>query len=159
MSPNSKFWCKWKVKVLVTQSCLTLSPMDYSHEAPLSKDFPGKNTRVGCHLLVQGIFPTRDRTWVSCIAGRFETSGKPKILVGIVKMSFKKVITIHTSTKRKSATWLTPLKILDSISLVNLWQMIGKMYCYHYFHLQFWIISKVQYLHIFIGHLYFSVNF
>ena len=30
-------------------------------------DFPGKNTGVGCHFLLQGIFPTRDWTQVSCI--------------------------------------------------------------------------------------------
>ena len=29
-------------------------------------DFPGKNTGVGCHFLLQGIFPSRDRTHVSC---------------------------------------------------------------------------------------------
>ena len=33
-------------------------------------DFPGKSTEVGCHCLLQGIFPTRDRTRISCIAGR-----------------------------------------------------------------------------------------
>ena len=31
-----------------------------------SWDFPGKNTRVGCHFLIQGIFPTQDWTHVSC---------------------------------------------------------------------------------------------
>ena len=36
-------------------------------------DSPGKNTGVGCHALLQGILPTRDRTQVSCIAGRFFT--------------------------------------------------------------------------------------
>ena len=42
-----------------TQSCLTLcDPMDCS-QAPLSMDSPGKNTRVGCHVLLQGIFPTQ----------------------------------------------------------------------------------------------------
>ena len=31
-----------------------------AHQAPLSMDdFPGKNTRVGCHLLLQGIFLTQ----------------------------------------------------------------------------------------------------
>ena len=30
-----------------------------AHQAPLSKDFPGKNTGVGCHFLLQGIFPTQ----------------------------------------------------------------------------------------------------
>ena len=42
------------------QSCLTLcDPMDYS--LPGSSypwDFPGKNTGVGCHFLLQGIFQT-----------------------------------------------------------------------------------------------------
>ena len=31
---------------------------------------PGKNTGVGCHFLLQGIFQPRDWTWVSHIAGR-----------------------------------------------------------------------------------------
>ena len=30
-------------------------------------DSPGKNTGVGCHALLQGIFPTQYRTQVSCI--------------------------------------------------------------------------------------------
>ena len=30
-----------------------------AHQAPLSMDFLGKNTRVGCHAFLQGIFPTR----------------------------------------------------------------------------------------------------
>ena len=39
-------------KVLVTQSCLTLwDPMDSS--------LPSKNTGLGCHSLLQGIFPTQ----------------------------------------------------------------------------------------------------
>ena len=36
-------------------------------------DSPGKNTGVGCHFLLQGIFPPRDRTHVSDTAGRFFT--------------------------------------------------------------------------------------
>ena len=64
----------------VAQSYLTLcDPMDCSllgssvHEDSPS---PGKNTRVGCHALLQGIFPTsqpRDQTQVSHIAGGFFT--------------------------------------------------------------------------------------
>ena len=30
-----------------------------SYQAPLSMDSPGKNTGVGCHFLLQGIFPTQ----------------------------------------------------------------------------------------------------
>ena len=32
-------------------------------------DFPGKNTGVGCHFLLQGVSQPRDGTWGSCIAG------------------------------------------------------------------------------------------
>ena len=32
-------------------------------------DSPGKNTRVGYHALLQGIFLTQNQTQVSCIAG------------------------------------------------------------------------------------------
>ena len=100
---------------LVAPSCLTLGdPMDYTG-SPVHGDFPGKNTGVGCHSLLQGIFPTqrmnlglphcrwilyrlsqqgsprilewvaypfsrgsswaRNGTGISCIAGRFFTSG------------------------------------------------------------------------------------
>ena len=34
---------------------------------------PGKNTGVGCHILLWGLSPPRDQTWVCCIAGRFFT--------------------------------------------------------------------------------------
>ena len=38
-------------------------------------DSPGKNTGVGCHALLQGIFLTRDRIRVSCVScGVFITS-------------------------------------------------------------------------------------
>ena len=46
---------------LVSQSCLTLcNPMDCSPPgSSVHGDSPGKNTRVGCHALLQGIFPTQ----------------------------------------------------------------------------------------------------
>ena len=44
----------------ISQLYLTLcDPMDCSHQAPLSMGFPDKNTGVGCHFLLQGIFPTQ----------------------------------------------------------------------------------------------------
>ena len=53
---------------LVAQSCLTLcDSMDYS--PPALGGSSGKNTGVGCHALLQQIFPTA----VSHIAGRFFT--------------------------------------------------------------------------------------
>ena len=46
---------------LVTQSYLTLGdPMDCSPPgSSVRGDSPGKNTGVGCHALLQGIFPTQ----------------------------------------------------------------------------------------------------
>ena len=46
---------------LVTQLCLTLwNPVDCSPPgSSVHGDSPGKNTRVGCHDLLQGIIPTQ----------------------------------------------------------------------------------------------------
>ena len=40
-------------------SCVGLfaTPWTVAHQAPLSRNFPGKNTAAGCHFLFQGIFP------------------------------------------------------------------------------------------------------
>ena len=40
-------------------------------------DLPGKNSRRGCHFLLQGILPNKDRAWVSCTTGRFFTTETP----------------------------------------------------------------------------------
>ena len=49
------------VLCLVTQSCLTLcNPMDCSPPGySVHGDSPGKNTGVGCHFFLQGIFLTQ----------------------------------------------------------------------------------------------------
>ena len=53
------------VCVLVTKSCPTLAtPWTVARQAksarlPCPWDFPGKNTRVDCHSLIQGIFSTQ----------------------------------------------------------------------------------------------------
>ena len=46
---------------LVTHLCLTLcDPMDCRPSGNyVHGDSPGKNTGVGCHALLQGIFPTQ----------------------------------------------------------------------------------------------------
>ena len=50
------------VCVLSCLSCLTLcNPMDYSLPgSSVHGDSPGKNTGVGCHALLLGIFPTQE---------------------------------------------------------------------------------------------------
>ena len=55
--------CVLKMKVLISQSCPTLcKPMDRSLQPArllCPWDFPGKNTGVSCHSLLQGTFPTQ----------------------------------------------------------------------------------------------------
>ena len=60
-SPCPNCWSSYlgmwggKLKVLVAQSCLTLcEPVDCSLPGPWNS--PGKNTGVGCHFLLLGIF-------------------------------------------------------------------------------------------------------
>ena len=52
------------IKLLFSDlSCVQLfsDPMDYSPPSPFCPwDFPGKNTKVGCHFLLQGIFLTQE---------------------------------------------------------------------------------------------------
>ena len=43
---------------LASQLCLILAT-PWSQQSPLSMEFPSKNNGVGCHLLLQGIFPTK----------------------------------------------------------------------------------------------------
>ena len=55
------------------QSCPTLcDPMDPA-KVHCPWDSPGKNTGVGCHALLQGIFQPRDQTQLSYTAGGFFT--------------------------------------------------------------------------------------
>ena len=49
--------------------------------SPAHEDSPGKNTGVGCHALLQGIFPTQDRTRSPALQAdslSSEPPGKPK---------------------------------------------------------------------------------
>ena len=38
---------------------LFATPQTVAHQSPHPWDFPGKNTGVGCHALLQGIFPVQ----------------------------------------------------------------------------------------------------
>ena len=49
----SNAW-KWKVKVKsLSRSQLLATPWTAAYQAPLSTDFPGKSTGVGCHCLLR----------------------------------------------------------------------------------------------------------
>ena len=62
---------KWK---WLSRVQLFATPWTVAHQVPLSMgDSPGKNTGVGGHALLQGIFSTQGSNLVSRIAGRFFT--------------------------------------------------------------------------------------
>ena len=67
--------CVCECVYLVAQLCPSLcNPMDCSLPGFfVHGDYPGKNTGVGCHALLQGIFPTQVLNQVSHIAGGFFT--------------------------------------------------------------------------------------
>ena len=65
-----------------------MAPWTVAHQAPLPWNFPGKNTGVGCHSLLQSIFQLRERTRVSCdsclgrwILHYYSYLGRPKFYV------------------------------------------------------------------------------
>ena len=67
MKVNTHTWCVSMcqpvhiVQYSVSHSVMSDSeiPWTVTHQAPLSLEFPGKNTGVGSHSLLQGIFPTQ----------------------------------------------------------------------------------------------------
>ena len=82
-APDSIHWPHSKLMVsdpsgkLVYVSCSVVSDSLRPHGLSSARllhpwTSPGKNIGVGCHFLLQGIFP-RDWTLVSCTAGRFFT--------------------------------------------------------------------------------------
>ena len=71
--------CLPSLAVLVAQSCLTLC----DPRLRCSWDFPGKNTGMGCHFLLQGIFPTQGLNPMSpqlqADSLLYEPPGKPQL--------------------------------------------------------------------------------
>ena len=66
------FWILSPSHLIMSDSFFA-APWTVTHQAPLSVDFPGKNSGVDGHFLLQGIFPTQGSNPVSCIAGRVFT--------------------------------------------------------------------------------------
>ena len=65
--------CAVKVCLCCAQlmGCVRLfaTPQSVAQQAPLCpRNFPGKNTVVGYHFLLQGILPTQGGTCVSCVS-------------------------------------------------------------------------------------------
>ena len=87
--------CRQKVRVLDIQFFLTLQPHGLQPTRLLCLwNFPGKNTGVGNHSLLQGIFLTQGLTQVSCIAegilyclNHLNTKEQPVGMLGVMVCS------------------------------------------------------------------------
>ena len=59
MEPLEFLFCLFLLSLSVMPNSFVTS-WTVAHQAPLCPwDFPGKNTGMGCHFLLQGIFPTQ----------------------------------------------------------------------------------------------------
>ena len=71
------FFTNWAIRELIpvsnSESCSFVSDSLPPHGLYSPWNSASQNTRVGSLSLLQGIFPARDRTQVSCIAGGFFT--------------------------------------------------------------------------------------
>ena len=124
-SPAVQFWkmTVWKLKAwlkclhvlsLVAQLSPTLfHPMDCSPPgSSVHGDSPGKNTGVGCHALLQGIFPTQG--WNSGIPHwrwvlyQLSNQGKPYVLTYPLEIQ---CIPLGLSTPQFEGHWARPESI------------------------------------------------
>ena len=55
-----------------------------THQAPLSLDFPGKNTGVGCHFLLQGIFLTQGLNLSLLYLLHWQAGSLPQVPLGTI---------------------------------------------------------------------------
>ena len=56
---SKRFYIAKEVNEVVWSYPTLCDPIDYSLPGSCPWDFPGKNSRVGCHFLLQGIFLTQ----------------------------------------------------------------------------------------------------
>ena len=67
-----------KKSIWLSHIQLFATPWTVAHQTPLAMEFSSKNTRVGCHFLIQGIFLTQGlNPCVYCPADRFFTTEPP----------------------------------------------------------------------------------
>ena len=125
------------VQCLVAQLCLTLcDPMDCSPPgSSVHGDSPGKNTGVGCHALLQGIFPTQqsnpDLPHCRQIPYRLSHQGSPRIL---------ECVACRFSTGTSPGIELgSPALLADSYQLSHPGKTINSIYAFLK-----WVVSQVK---------------
>ena len=122
--------CCWVTKSYPTLCC----PMDCIQPTRLlcPWDFLSKNTGVGCHILLQGIFLTNNRTRLSCIAGKCFTTEPPEKplpksiqgwfplrLTGLISLMSKGLLRVFSSTTVRKHPFFGALPSLSQQTVEN----------------------------------------
>ena len=108
VSASLMILAQWKVKVLVTQSCLTLwDRMDCSPPgSSVHGIFQARILEWVAIPFSRGSFQPRDLTQVSCIAGGFFTIWAPREALG-----YNIVVYIHYTVNLISRAYLVPVAV------------------------------------------------
>ena len=82
------------------------TPWTVARQAPLSMGFSGTNTGVGCHFLLEGIFPTQGWTHTSCIGRQilYHWATREALMMVMARM---KMLTRFTVINEKSSSPMT----------------------------------------------------
>ena len=79
---------------MLSQSCLTSCNPSVTSQAPCPWDSPGKNTGVGCHFLLQGIFSTQGSKFMSPACWQADSTTKANYCSQSIE-GLKEVQTFH----------------------------------------------------------------
>ena len=130
---NHLFWYIWNLLLLfnseseVTQLCPTLwDPMECS--LPVSSIhgiFPGKNTGVGCHFLLQGISPTQGSNWglLTFQIDALQSEPPGKFLLFNITLLVSIHVSVYICNYLILTVYRTPLPEHRSMYLPILWSL------------------------------------
>ena len=109
----------WNLPYACMHVCSIISVVSYSATSwtvvrQATWDSLGKNTGVGSHAVLQGIFPTQGWNWVSCMAGEFFTTELP----GKPHYPYKKTPNCHRFQLPEK--WLLPSPLISFCTLLAL---------------------------------------
>ena len=110
----------WKCESLIYVQLFVI-PWIVAYQAPLSMGFSSKNTRVGCHSLLQGDLPDPGTGPVSSIAGGFFTIWSPLSLHPYLKTGIE-TLTFNPQFLKFIFNWsIITLHYCDSFCCITKW--------------------------------------
>ena len=109
------WWClEWSEVKSLSRVRLFATPRTVAYQAPSMGYFPAKNTGVGCHFLLQGIFPTQGSNpgLLHCRQTLYHLSHQGSQMSGILVN--KGILKKYTSVKFSKTFWVCPFPFVQS---------------------------------------------